>query len=444
MKYKILVPAVLVLFVILGWYSVMDERVSQKIAYNDLVEQGDINSEKELYQQAYAYYEQAFEIEASVGLQNKILGAYRAFDMEQGSSDSQKQYLNALKQACMQFPEETSYWEEAIQVNLENGKYENAMSLCKEVEQKGLESEELLDLEQRVTYSYKLMGYSGTSYKNESNGYFLIKIGTRYARLTSDAEEYDTFQAIEVGSVGSEGIYLLEQLEDQIQFIDLDGIIRGKVKIDVTDFGMYSEGFCSVKYEDAYCFIDLDGNVLIDGLQYAGCFQNGKAVIQNSEGKWALIDSDGKVCSEYFEEIKVDDVGRYLFGESIVAKQDGRFQIYNDSLKKVTSKFVAEDVDIPVANGWLAFCIDGKWGYVNEKGDIQIEAQYEDAKSMSYGIAAVAEGNKWGFINIKNQLVIPYQFYDAGYMSEYGVCFVSERVDVYQALVFNFAKEFVQ
>ncbi len=444
MKYKVLIPAVLLLFVILGWYSLMNDVVSQKVTYSDLVEQGDINFEKELYQQAFGYYEQALAIEASEEIEDKILDAYRAFYQEQESSDSQKLYLSALEQACIQFPNQIRYWEETITQNILAEKYENAMKLCKEAESKSMQSDVLKELKQQVTYSFKLNGYSCNEYKNAVNNYFFLKIGTKYAYMTSDAEDYNTYGEVYAGPIGTGNVYMSKSTTGNIRFIDLDGIIRGKVKIDVTDFGMYSEGFCSTKYQDAYCFINLDGNILIDGLQYAGCFQNGKAVIQNSEGKWALIDTSGKVCSEYFEEIKVDDVGRYLFGESIIAKQDGKFQIYNDSLKKTTTNFSAEDVDIPVESGWLAFCKDGKWGYVDEAGKIQIEPQYEKAKSMSHGLAAVAEGDKWGFINNDNQLVVPYQFYDAGYISEHGVCFVSDRLDVYQTLVFNFAKEFIQ
>jgi len=37
----------------------------------------------------------------------------------------------------------------------------------------------------------------------------------------------------------------------------------------------------------------------------------------------------------------------------------------------------------------IAFKNNNKWGFVNEEGKIVIEPQYDNAKSFSYGLAAV-------------------------------------------------------
>ena len=223
--------------------------------------------------------------------------------------------------------------------------------------------------------------------------------------------------------------------------MDQNGIIQGKVKIEVNDFGIYSEGYCSAKFQDAYCFIDMDGNILIDGLQYAGCFQNGKAVIQDREGRWALIDQEGKICSDYFQDIKTDYAGRYLFGEHVIARKDEKYNLYDDSLKKEVKKLEASDMDIHVREGLAAYCENGKWGFINEEGVVVIKPQYEGAKSFSGGVAGVCENGKWGFINENNQLIVDCQFYDVGYASDAGVCYVSDTVDYYEILKFNFPEE---
>lgn len=444
MKYKVWIPIALIIFTLLGWYSFVNGIFTENITYKKYLEKGDVNYEKELYQEAFDNYEQALKLKKSKKVQDKIVDTYRKYYEEQDNSDAQTLYITALNRACTQFPEETSYWEEAIRVNLDASKYEAAKELCKQAEQEKIKSEELENLKQEVIYSSKYLGFSCSSYNNAVNGYFVTKTGTTYARLSSDGDEYEVFDEKEVGSIGTDGIYLCKDSENKIKFINLDGVIKGKVNLDVSEFGIYSEGFCSVKYQDNYCLIDLDGKILIDKLKYAGCFQNGKAVIQNDEGKWAMVNKKGEICSDYFEDIKVDYVGRYLFGDKVIAKQNGTYKIYNSSLTKTVSKFAAEETDIPVESGWLAFCENDKWGFVDNEGKIVVEPQYEKAKSLMYGVAAVSKDDKWGYINCENQLVVPYQFYDAGYLSGQGVCYVSDEVDYYRAMKFNFITEFIQ
>jgi len=444
MKYKVLIPFCLLLFVALSWFSLFKGQVSDTSSYKDLVKKAEESFEKELYQQAYGYYEEAFAVKSSKELEDKIIECYKTFDQEQDTTDTFTAYLETINKACQLFPNEEAYWEEAIRTNLEGAKYEAAMDLCKKAEQEKVKSDELEKLEKQVLYSYATGGYACSGFKNEVNGFFITTTGIQNARLSSDAEEYEFMDDIEVGYVGENGIYLGKDPENRIRFIDLQGIIRGKVDLDISEFGVYAEGFCPVKYNESYCYIDLDGNILVDNLMYAGCFQNGKAVIQDAEGKWALIDTSGKVCSQYFDEIKVDYAGRYLFGDNIIVKQDETYKLYNKSLKKEVKNLNATEIDIPVLEGFVAYAADGKWGFVDSKGKVVIEPQYEKAKSFSGGLAAVSENEKWGLINVDNEVVVPYQYYDIGYVSDDGVCYVSDTVDYYQIIHFNFSKEFNQ
>lgn len=77
----------------------------------------------------------------------------------------------------------------------------------------------------------------------------------------------------------------------------------------------------------------------------------------------------------------------------------------------------------------IAFKNNNKWGFVNEEGKIVIEPQYDNAKSFSYGLAAVYSKGKWGFIDKNNEVVIDYQFKDtdsnaAYYFNSNGSCYV--------------------
>ncbi len=56
---------------------------------------------------------------------------------------------------------------------------------------------------------------------------------------------------------------------------------------------------------------------------------------------------------------------------------------------------------------------DGKYGYIDRKGDFVIEPQYDIAASFSMGYACVYKGDNCGYINKEGTLVIP-TIYDAG------------------------------
>ena len=59
--------------------------------------------------------------------------------------------------------------------------------------------------------------------------------------------------------------------------------------------------------------------------------------------------------------------------------------------------------------------IDGKWGFINENGDIIIEPKFDEALSFTEnGLAAACLNNKCGFINENGDFVIEPKFDEAG------------------------------
>ncbi len=52
----------------------------------------------------------------------------------------------------------------------------------------------------------------------------------------------------------------------------------------------------------------------------------------------------------------------------------------------------------------------GKWGYIDDSGNIVLKHSYDDASAFSDGQAKVRKGNKWGYINPSGKEVIKIQF----------------------------------
>ena len=67
----------------------------------------------------------------------------------------------------------------------------------------------------------------------------------------------------------------------------------------------------------------------------------------------------------------------------------------------------------------------GKWGFVDYKGDLVIDSIWNDVEEFSEGLAAVQSDNgRWGFINVKGEVVIPCKWKRTGNFKE-GLCIVS-------------------
>ena len=85
--------------------------------------------------------------------------------------------------------------------------------------------------------------------------------------------------------------------------------------------------------------------------------------------------------------------------------------------------------------GGLAAAMDssGLWGFTNEKGELVVACQYEDAFSFSDDLAAVKYAGKWGYINRYGTMVIEPQFAQAFPFLE-GRALVTDELGNYRIL----------
>ena len=65
-----------------------------------------------------------------------------------------------------------------------------------------------------------------------------------------------------------------------------------------------------------------------------------------------------------------------------------------------------------------AALLNGKWGFINEKGEEVIPFIYEDTTYFHKDYVAVKKDGKWGFINQKGERIIPFLYDDASYFTE--------------------------
>ncbi len=69
------------------------------------------------------------------------------------------------------------------------------------------------------------------------------------------------------------------------------------------------------------------------------------------------------------------------------------------------------------SDGLAAVCKNGKWGYINLRGNVVITPQYQEVGDFHEDMAAVCVDNRWGFIDKSNTFVISPKYCAAHHFS---------------------------
>ena len=422
---------IIVLFVLLGligWGSAIADTIGgENEEYINHVTLAEDYFERGLYQKSAKEYESALALVNTQEGYTKLLEAYQARYAE--SKKIYDDYLNAADMAVTYYPECPEFLLTLVQLHVDEGGYKTAYKLVKNAIEAGMEDERVAMMAVRIAYSYELQWSEFKEFISHVNGYYAVRQYDLWDYMTLDGSVEDLGQLLLVGPVGADAVRMCVT-ENRTILTDADEIVQGIVHITAEGAGVYAEGLIPVKSEGVYTYYDLLGDKQFGDFEEAGTFQNGKAAVFKKD-KWYIIDNTGSpVSGETYEHIVLNNDGTYLKNDIMLAKKNGAYHIYNANGEQVGS-FAADDVDVVTENGWIAFCKNDKWGYVNTAGEEMIAPTYQDAKSFSYGLAAVYDGEFWGFINEENALVIACRFLDADYFNEEGSCMVcTEEVEV--------------
>ena len=139
--------------------------------------------------------------------------------------------------------------------------------------------------------------------------------------------------------------------------------------------------------KDVVAIYDKFGNQLVPPEYKAAYLGDFFFVAQNAEGKYAILDINGKRTTEFeYEEIlsktREDPIGPYMLSEYAVVKKDG------------------------------------KWGVIAPNGTLKIPFEYDEMGPESEQIIAYRRGTKWGALDIDGNIFLSPIYGSIGVFSD--------------------------
>lgn len=417
-KGNIIVIVVLVVLCLVGWISMTSQVVSEKSTHNEYIAQADEWANMGLYQRAVANYKLAIAEDPALELYEKAVVCYTKRYAE-APEDTLDELVEFLEEAVSLYPAHEAFVDELVMFYTMDSNYAGIYSCVTNAVANGYDAAKAEPVLLFARYAFELRRNEFTGLKQSSGVYYAAARNNNWNLFTIEDGYLFSMEYENMSAPSAEGVCVV--FGNDARLVDATGLVMGIFGEPVEDAGIYAEGLIPVSVAGKYAYYDEFAAKQFGDYDMAGTFQNGVAAVQQS-GQWTLVDTQGNAVSDSYSRIILDNMGRYLIGETmLVQTAAGQYSIL-DAKQKVLSSFTCDDADILTEDGLIAVCVGGKWGFVDLEGNTVLTPAYEQARSFSNGLAAVCQEGKWGFIDPQGNLVIDYQFADVGYMNAEGYC----------------------
>ena len=382
-----------------------------------------------LYQLAIAEYDEAILIDPA----NEELWADKlhTFDLlYKEDPRAYDDYLEHAKNAVMACPKNAEFHLTAAKLYIKDENYKQAYKILSKGVDAGIDDPEVNELRFETKYAFETKYGDYEIYNDWLNGCYEVFEEKDWRYLEEDGDTLNFPHLTLAGPVGEDSVRFVEY-NNRYYLVNEEEIIQGFFRIDPQNVGVYSEGLIAIQSSDGkYTYYDSLGDIQFSGAKfdYAGTFYDGTAAVMK-DNKWYIIDKEGdQVSDEVYSDIKLNRDFTYNRNGVKALKHSGDvfYSVY------VNNKKIGEydDVGVVTDDELIAVCVNRNWGFIDLKGNYVIEPQYKDARSFSFGLAAVFDGKKWGFIDKDGKLAIDYQFFDVGYFNVEGYCMVLNEYEV--------------
>lgn len=372
----------------------------------ELMEQAAAYTADEIYVLAVPLLEEAigFNTEHTSEAENALKDVYKHLLNQRGYSRKYTALLDTQMSRDDALPE---YFEEAAQFYLGRSKLADALTVLRNgVEKTGDARLTELYEENRYKYSMGIDYYYGVT--ATANGAIQVQIDGKWGIASATGSliipcEYDKISTFSNGKA-------IVQKDNVISAVDENNNRVALLHESASEFGNYSA--------DRTCLLTGSGWVISSGsfttgqqtFEEFGMYSNGYAPVKQG-GKWGLINTSGSewLVEPQYDDIIRDELGRAYSQGAYFASKGGQIYLYTNG-EQIGGPY--EDAK-PFADGWAAAKKNGKWGFIDTAGNIQIDFQFDNALSFGQHLAAVEVDGQWGYVSKCGEIVIDPIFLSA-------------------------------
>lgn len=401
------VTLLLVVLLVLGWYQTVNTVFAIPVRYAAHITAAEKYARKEIFEDALTEYQEALK------LQPKSVRVKRSIAEMQLKLGNRPEFIRG----CEALIGREELDEEALRMLAayydSNGKEEEIVLLLRELRGTHSGSEAVNELWDRYRGSYEELYYSYEEIKPFHDGYAVVKTEGKYGLIDMEGKGvirqiYDAAGAFsqEAGcapvSEGGNWYYLNEKQHKKLVPDE-----------DYDYLGTVSGGIAAAGSGGKFGFADTQLILKTEcGWEEVSNPYQGIAAAKR-DGKWALLDDSLQPVTDYiYEDIAMDENG-FCSGHGLVfAKKEDGYHLVDGGGGEVCAR-VFENARPFGSSELTAVCMDGKWGFVDTKGEMVLSCRYEDAGPFQMGVAPVKQSGKWGYIDPEGNFLIDPVFEDA-------------------------------
>ena len=414
----------LVLICAFSWFSVLKNYKSGNAAFETYMAAAESAYDKKIYSDAETNYKKALskhpsDEKAAFGLASTYYAEEKYKEAAEICENLRTKYGSSREVAILEAKSLHS-----------GGKYSKSLKILSEMEQ----DEEIDKMIKEIKSSYSLRYMPIDGYMDFdvcaplTHHLSVISEKGRAAAVNSKGTKVVHGDLARLGAVCEDGNAFPAVSDDVWCFVDWEGK-RKSVPDEPLDYlGPLRNGLAVVKDEESYFYVDASFALKGGTYDTAYNFLNGRAVV-SEKGKLKIIDTEFETVSETaFSGVLADPYGyTEHFGVSVFIK-DNEFFLCDCSGASIGG-FKAEYIGLPMESGAMVeFKSQNLYGFVNSKtGKTIISPKYEDAGAFCRGLAPVKQDGKWGFIDEKGNEIVPPTFELASPLSKSGTAWIKNE-----------------
>lgn len=335
-------------------------------------------------------------------------------------------------------------YEFGINVSIAAEDYADAFSVYSTYQKRNFKADSVEELMKPIMYKYILgRSYDKVTAFTDMNGIAAVLQNDYWGYINTHGGQITRYQYKKAGMMG-----------DYAPVIDVNGNAfyidsSGNLKLPASYYENKDKGFGKIKeFKPIQSGLVLAGNgskwnyysletreKLFGGYAKATTITDGAGAVSNDGKKWALINVEGKVITDFiYEDVLQDYKGIVCRSGVLIVKENEKYYLIDAEGKRVND-IAYEDARAFNDSTYAAVKKNGKWIFIDIDGKEYDLGKFDIAQSFSNGLAGVRIGNSWGYIDINGEIVVDCQYADVYPVSACGVTFVYDK-DAWKLLTF--------